>query len=70
MHCQAALSMESSRQDYWSGLQFPSPGDLSNPGIELRLLNLYRLSYKGSPVNLSIIYLYNFFLKVSYDTEF
>ena len=25
-----------SRQEYWSGLPFPSPGDLPNPGIELR----------------------------------
>ena len=25
-----------SRQEYWSGLQFPSPGDLPNPGIEPR----------------------------------
>ena len=31
---QAPLSMELSRQEYWSGLPFPSPGDLSNPGIE------------------------------------
>ena len=30
----APLSMESSRQEYWSGLSFPSPGDLPNPGIE------------------------------------
>ena len=28
--------MEFSRQGYWSGLPFPSPGDLSNPGIEPR----------------------------------
>ena len=28
--------MELSRQEYWSGLPFPSPGDLPNPGIELR----------------------------------
>ena len=28
------LSMEFSKQEYWSGLPFPSPGDLSNPGIE------------------------------------
>ena len=28
------LSMEFSRQEYWSGLRFPSPGDLPNPGIE------------------------------------
>ena len=26
--------MEFSRQEYWSGLPFPSPGDLLNPGIE------------------------------------
>ena len=26
--------MEFSRQEYWSGLPFPSPGDLSNPAIE------------------------------------
>ena len=31
---QAPLSMEFSRQKYWSGLPFPSPGDLSDPGIE------------------------------------
>ena len=31
--CQASQSMEFSRQGYWSGLPFPSPGDLSNPGI-------------------------------------
>jgi len=28
--------MEFSRQEYWSGLPFPSPGDLPNPGTELR----------------------------------
>ena len=28
--------MEFSRQEYWSGLPFPSPGDFSDPGIELR----------------------------------
>ena len=33
---QAPLSMGFSRQDYWSGLPFPSPGDLPNPGIEAR----------------------------------
>ena len=33
--CQAPLSMGFSRQEYWSGLPFPSPGDLPNPGIEL-----------------------------------
>ena len=32
--CQALLSVEFSRQECWSGLTFPSPGDLPNPGIE------------------------------------
>ena len=33
---QAPLSMGFSRQEYWSGLPFPSPGGLPNPGIEPR----------------------------------
>ena len=32
--CQAPLSMGFSRQGYWSGLPFPSPGDLPEPGIK------------------------------------
>ena len=32
--CQVPVSMEFSKQEYWSGLPFPSPGDLPNPGIE------------------------------------
>ena len=32
--CQAPLSTELSRQEYWSGLPFPTPGDLPNPGIK------------------------------------
>ena len=34
MHCQVSLSMEFSRQEYWSGVPFPSPGDLPNSGIK------------------------------------
>ena len=33
---QAPLSMGFSRQEYWSGLPFPSPGELPDPGIEAR----------------------------------
>ena len=33
---QAPLSVEFSRQEYWSGLPFPSTGDLPDPGIEPR----------------------------------
>ena len=35
---QAPLSMEFSRQEYWSGLPFPSPGDLPDPGIKPKSL--------------------------------
>ena len=32
--CQAPLSMEFSRQEYWNGLPFLTPGDLPDPGIQ------------------------------------
>ena len=32
--CQAPLSIGFSRQEYWSGLPYPPPGDIFNPGIE------------------------------------
>ena len=32
--CQAPLSIECSRREYWSGLPFPSPGDLPDTGVE------------------------------------
>ena len=51
--CQAPLPMGFSRQEYWSGLPFPSPGDLPNPGIELVSPALQEcslpLSHLGSP---------------------
>ena len=34
--CQAPLSIGFPREEYWSGLPFPSPGDLPDPGIEPR----------------------------------
>ena len=37
---QAALSMRLSRQGYWSGLPFPTPGNLPNPGIKPTTLAL------------------------------
>ena len=37
---QAPLSMEFSRQEYWSGVPLPSPGDLPDPGIKPRSLAL------------------------------
>ena len=51
---QAPLSMEFSRQEYWSGLPFPSPGDLPDPGIEPGFPALQAdslpLSHPGSPL--------------------
>ena len=54
-YCQAPLSMGFSRKGYWSGLPFPSPGDLPNSGIEPRSLALqadswHQPSYRGSQV--------------------
>ena len=51
----APLSMEFSRQKYWSGLPCSLPGDLSNPGIKSCLLHWQAdslpLSHLGSPNN-------------------
>ena len=52
---QAALSMGFSRQEYWSGLPFPPPGDLPEPDIKLLHLLCWRAdslppSHLGSPV--------------------
>ena len=44
--CQAPLSVGFSRQEYWSGLPFPSPEDLSDPGTEPEIPALHL----GSPV--------------------
>ena len=53
----APLSMEFSRQEYWSGLLFPSPGDLPNPGIKCASLaspvlqaDSLLLRHQGSPI--------------------
>ena len=43
---QTPLSMEFSRQEYWSGLPFPSPEDLPHPGIESGSLPLVPLVTK------------------------
>ena len=46
---QAPLSMEFSRQEYWSGLQFPSSGYIPNPGIEPRSPALQADSLPAEP---------------------
>ena len=47
--CQAPLSMGFSRQEYWSGLPFPPPGDLPNPEIEPRCPTLQADSLLSEP---------------------
>ena len=42
---QAPLSVEFFRQAYWSGLPFPSPGDLPDPGIEPGFLHYQEILY-------------------------
>ena len=58
---QAPLSMGFSRQEYWSGLPCPPPGDLPNPGIESLSLSLLHwqagslpLAPPGKPVNAAL----------------
>ena len=57
---QAPLSMGFSKPEYWSGLPFPSPGDLANPGIEpgspaLEADSLLSESL-GKPLTLTIVH--------------
>ena len=47
---QAPLSVEFSRQERWSGLPCPSPGDLPNPGIEPRSLSYPALDADSLPL--------------------
>ena len=53
---QAPLSMGFPRQEYWSGLPFPSPGDLPDPGIKLvssaLAVEFFTVSHQGSPHHL------------------
>ena len=55
---QAPPSMGFSRQDYWSGLPFPSPGDLPNPGIEPWSPTLEADALTSEPPGKPNIYLY------------
>ena len=50
--CQAPLSTGFPRQEYWSGLPFPSPGDLPDPGIELAFSVAPALASRLPPGNI------------------
>ena len=47
--CWASLSVEFSRQEYWSGLPFPAPGHLPDPGTKTSPLASLPLESPGSP---------------------
>ena len=59
--CKAPLSLGCSSQEYWSGLPFPPPGDLPNPGIEhlspmcpALAGRFFTMSHLGSPSRLVV----------------
>ena len=49
--CQAPLPMRFLRQGYWSGLPFPSPGDLPDPGIEPKCPSPPAMQADSLPLN-------------------
>ena len=49
---QEPVSMGFSRQEYWGGLPFPSPGDLPDPGIKATSLELPALQMDSLPLSL------------------
>ena len=60
---QAPLSMGFSRQEYWSGLPFPTPGDLPDPGIKLVSLMSPFHSFTYSAINLEYVPVILYFRK-------
>ena len=60
--CQVPLSLGFPRQEYWSELPFPSPGDLPNPGIEPMSPALagrfFTSEPPGKPLCMVYVYLY------------
>ena len=59
--CQASLYMEFSRQEYWSGMSFPPPGDLPYPGIESMSPILHADSLLSEPPELISVLSHFFF---------
>ena len=63
--CQAPPSMGFSRQEYWNGLPFPSPGDLPDPGIKPESPALQADSLPSEPPETPILKVW-----FSFTTEF
>ena len=70
--CQAPQSIGFSRQEYWIGLPFPSPGDLPDPGIEPGTPALQADSLltelRGKPIVLKLKVQLYFLLKTKLNT--
>ena len=66
---QAPLSLEFSRQEYWSGLPFPSPGDLPHGGTELASPTLagrfFTNERPGKPLNGNVLNMPHFILMLT-----
>ena len=67
---QAPLSLGFPKQEYWSGLPFPSPGDLPNPGIKLASPALTGGFFITEPQRKLYIYIYISLKKVSLGQSF
>ena len=65
---QVPLSMDFSREEYWSGLPFRSPGDLPDPGTEPRFLALQADSSPSEPPGRTYFY-FTFFPTSYYKTH-
>ena len=55
--------MEFSRQEYWSGLSFPPPGDLPDPGIKASFLRLLHWQADSLPATWEAL-IYNIIISV------
>ena len=67
---QAPPSMGFSRQEYWSGLPFPSPGDFANQGSNLGLLHRGQMLYCLSHHNVKYILYECLYIFSFYDNVF
>ena len=68
--CSAPLSMEFTRQAYWNGLLFPTPGDLPHTRIEPRSPALQASSLPFNPLGKPISLSSNFYLQTSWYPQF
>ena len=64
---QASLSMGFSGQEYWSGLPFPSPGDLPDPGIEPRSPALQADALPSESPGMLNVVVFNLFMVMSFN---